>query len=547
MPLFLASLVILVGPLQVHAMDGGVAPDAGWTPPPTIRVEVDRNVVTKRELVVFEGNVLFQDTLYRSLLHLPEGTRATREEARAVAITLRGFLRRAGYDLATVHTLVEGDQIRVQVDEGQLDKMVIIGQGFADTVRFKLGLSLPENVFNRPALEERLRQMGKRQKLLSYTYELTPVETRDSYSPELDELGPLLGLPGIRPGHRYELHILLASDPWSRGFSPELALGSLEGLGLGGRYRGDNLWMPDDRWEVSSRLGAAVRQYLDSSSSRPILTHARLEGRWFSAPIIQKVRPAVTLRADLWQLQRPDLHLENFDLASFSSSVDANVSLLPELAVLAGGGIERRFLFDIRKALNASPVIDKAPTAQTRPYLELVADAIFNPNELRSDRRHRLEANARYYPGSTNSGDSLWLRAGYQKRVAFGWNELVLQAHGTLLNGEVLFMDEESIGSHLHGPFGNSEFVTREASAGTEFRYAMVRDIFKVGLYYDQVFYGSLDRLTNTRTLGFASGVGIGLHLLIADEFQADLYFGLGVKTGGNIDVAPALAIEQVF
>src|SRR5213076_546855 len=132
-----------------------------------------------------------------------------------------------------------------------------------------------------------------------------------NYGPQIDELEPLLQVAGLRPGLRYQLHILIATSPWSRGFSPEVSIGSPEGLGVGGNYRDKDYWMPDDRWELGGRVAAGMRQHLDTPGSRPVFTRA--------------LRPALTGRGDLLSLQRSDLHLESFGQATFAASVDAGV------------------------------------------------------------------------------------------------------------------------------------------------------------------------------------------------------------------------------
>src|SRR5260370_40099434 len=108
-------------------------------------------------------------------------------------------------------------------------------------------------------------------------------------------------------------------------------------------------------------------------------------------------------------------------------------------------------------------------------------------------------------------------------------------------------MDDEPRGRPWQGPFGRWVFGPRLGSNGVEFRYSIVRDLFKVGIFYDQVFYGAIDRAAGTQSLRFAASGGLALHLLVADEFQGDLYFGVGVTTGGAVEYAPALSIRQVF
>jgi len=500
----------------------------------------------ERPLVELHGNVLFDELVYRSVLDLPESARATPAEALAVSAKLLGFLRRAGYDLATVRAKVQGEQIAVEIDEGRLDKIIVFGEGIMETFRFKLELAMPAGVFNRPALERQLRVLAERYRLRHYSYELVPAEVQNG-GPRIDEVDPLPGLPGIRPGLHYELHILIATSPWSRGFSPEVSIGSPEGLGAGGQYREQDFFVPDDRWEVRARVAGAVRQHLDSDSSPPVLTRVFAQGRWLSPPVLtESLRPALTVRGDLLSLQRPDLRLDSFHQATFSASFDASV-FRPRAMVAVGVGVERRFLVSLVKASGANPLIDETPRAQTRPYAEAIAEVVFNPGELRTDRKNVLDFEARAYSGSTSSDKALWLRGFYQRRFPFGWHELWWQVRGTLLAGGVLFPDEESVGSHLHGAFGGSDFARKLASTGFEFRYSLLRDVIKLGFFYEQVLFGAIDRTANVESLKSAGAGGPALHLLVADQFQFDAYLAVGWKADGAAEYATSLAVRQVF
>ena len=499
--------------------------------------------ITERPLVEIHGNVLLDELIYRSVLDLPESARATPAEALMVSAKLLGFLRRAGYDLATVRAKVDGGHIAVDIDEGRLDKIIVFGEGILETFRFKLELSMPSGVFNRPALERQLRVLADRYRVRHYSYELVPAAVQEDSAPRIDQAE----LPGIRPGLRYELHIVVATSPWSRGFSPELSIESPEGIGAGGQYREQDFFVPDDRWELRARAAGAVRQHLDSDSSRPMLTRLFAQGRWLSPPVLtESLRPALTVRGDLLSLQRSDLHLDSFHQATFSASFDASI-FGPRAMIAVGVGIERRFLLSLVKAAGANPLIDETPRAQTRPYAEAIAEVVFNPGELRTDRKHLLDFEARAYIGSASSDKALWLRGSYQRRFPFGWHELWWQVRGTLRAGGVLFPDEESIGGHLHGPFGGSDFARKLASTGLELRYSLLRDVIKLGVFYDQVFFGALDRTADVESLKCAGAGGPALHLLLADEFQIDVYAAVGWKTDGAADYAPSLVLRQVF
>src|SRR5437660_1386465 len=81
------------------------------------------------DLLVFHGNVAMVEDVYRSVLELPPGMKATPDNAHSVATRLRRFLRRAGYSLATVRARAEASHIVVDVDEGRLDKTIFLGRG----------------------------------------------------------------------------------------------------------------------------------------------------------------------------------------------------------------------------------------------------------------------------------------------------------------------------------------------------------------------------------------------------------------------------------
>jgi len=91
-------------------------------------------------LLVFHGNVGLVEDVYRTVLDLPAGTKATPATARAVASRLQKFLHDSGYVLATVRARAEGEQIVVDVDEGRLDKIIFLGGGAFETLRLRLAL-----------------------------------------------------------------------------------------------------------------------------------------------------------------------------------------------------------------------------------------------------------------------------------------------------------------------------------------------------------------------------------------------------------------------
>ena len=498
--------------------------------------------------IEFHGNVLFNDFVYRSILELPADTGVSLDSARKVARRLARFLHDAGYQLATVRAKVEGDHLRVDISEGVLDKVLFLGEGVVETLRLKFELNLPLDVFNKPLLEQQLRRIAHRFQLKDFAYELVPVEGRGEQPLAIEEL---VALPFLKVGRPYELRILVQPSAWGTGFSPDLYVGGLEGLGIGGHYQGKELLVADDRWDVGARVAGAVRQHLDSTDSRPVLTRAFGRVIWYAPPLLAEgFRPAFGVTADLISYQRGDLHLDGYDQLTMALGLGASDRLLPELEIAFGLGIERRILLDVHSVGTPAPQVSDAPLAETRPLGWLQVRTTLNPQEIRTDRRHSFDIDARLY-GASSPDRSMMLRllTGYQKMFGLGWHELWINARGTLLAGDVLFTDEQSIGEHLRGPFGSSDFARRLLSVQLEFRYSLIRDLFKIGLYHDAVIFGAIDRNAvagSDESFRAANAVGFALHHLALDEFEIDFYFGFGWKLG-RADHGGALVIRQAY
>jgi hypothetical protein len=501
-------------------------------------------------LLVFHGNVAMVEDVYRAVLELPAGTKATPASARSVAIRLRRFLHLAGYTLATVQAHVEAEQIAVQIDEGSLDKIIFLGGGAFETLRLRLELHLHDDVFNKPELERQLKSLAGRIGLSEFAYEIVPVESFEPPRLQLDELDPLeeLSLGLVRPGRPYELHILVQPGVFRPGLSPDLEVNSLEGGGLGATYRTGRLLLGEDRQRLGGRLAGALRQRLDGSGSYFTFTRARGEAAYEAPPIAGVLRPSLRARVDLSKRPRPDLNLESFEFATLEGSAQLLLLPLPQLSISLGAGVERRLLFSLQPATGQTPPMPLTPFAQTRNFAEITLKSTLDPQAIRLDRHHELELSARAY-GAPHAGTdgALHLSARWQKMFALGWNELWLGALGVSRTGFVLFPEEESIGGDpLRGPFG-TEYARKLVALQVEFRYSLLRDVFKLGLFHNAVAYGRLDRAALTERAALADSFGLGVHALLIDEFELDAYFGAGFASGGRFDRGAALSIKQAF
>ena len=123
----------------------------------------------------FHGNVAILDSVYRTVLALPESAPATRETAQQVEEKLTSFLHQSGYDLAVVRARVSGGRIRVEIEEGTLDKVIVLGTDLITCLRMRLDLSMAGRVYNRPELESRLRELRDKFDVDEVSYQLLPM------------------------------------------------------------------------------------------------------------------------------------------------------------------------------------------------------------------------------------------------------------------------------------------------------------------------------------------------------------------------------------
>ena len=501
-------------------------------------------------LLVFRGNVALVEDVYRAELDLPASTRATPGTARMVASRLRRFLHQAGYVLATVRAQVQGEQIAVQIDEGRLDKIIFLGGGAFETLRLRLDLHLHDDVYNKPELERQLRSLAARLGLSEFAYDVVPIANLQPENVQLDDIDPLeeLSLGMVRPGRPYELHILVQPGEFHPGLSPELEVDSLEGGGLGAAYHAGRLFFGEDRLNLGGRLAGALRQKLDNTGSRFTFTRALGEVTYEAPPIGGVVRPSLRGRADRSNRQRPDLQLESFEFATLEGAAQMLFVPIPEVRAWVAAGLERRLLFGLEPVAGQTPPMPLTRLAQTRAFTEAGMEITFDPEALRRDRHHELSAEARVYSAPHPGTDgALHLSARWQKMFPFGWNELWLSALGFSRTGFVVFPEEQSIGGDpLRGPFG-AEYARRLLAFQVEFRYSLLRDVFKLGLFHNAVAYGQLDRVKQAESPALANSLGLGAHALLIDSFALDAYFGVGFATGSRFDSGAALSIRQAF
>ena len=567
------TFLILVG--VVAALDeedggtpeGDVAVDAGPTESRFARALFDGGMVEffpdggagvgRPAWLHISGNRVLPDEAYRRELALPDD--AVPDEATAVWVekTLQKFLQETGYELASVQTHLGDGRIDVFVDEGRIEKIVTRGRFTYQTLRFRLALFIDQDVFNRPAMERQVQRLSKEIGINVIRWALVPTPNPDHVGPQIGRAPEIANIEGYELFHErrpYELHFFFEEHDWDTGFAFDIRSGYLDGLELIAAYHGAELFAHGDRWRVAASGGAGLRNRIAPETGfYPAFSRAFAEGRYWAPKLSGRVRPYAWVTGTLIGRARADLGLNNYNEASAIASIHLSVDLLSGLKASVGFGAQWRRIFNLESTPTADPALIPPVSERLRTFVELRAEWLFDADNERWDRMHRLDLGARYYFGQAVGMESGtrqygWIFERYQRSIAFGWHDLIIKSRGRAAFGDVQFHDEENLGEMLRGVFGDT-YIRKVLSLSAEFHFSLVRELFKVSLFADSAVWGQVDRTVtpNKESPRFGVAFGPGLHFLIQGIFQLDIYASFGMQPNGKNGIAGLMILNKVF
>jgi hypothetical protein len=511
------------------------------------------------DLLVFKGRTLLNEFVYRTIVHLPEGAQATPATAKLVVQQIAAFLAESGYDLAKVRAQASKDgHIEISIDEGALDKIIVIGGGWITALRFRSALNLPLDVFNRRAFEAQFPRLAHQFGFKTYRYELWPVQLLgEDNASSLDEIEELRAMPLLHAARGYELRIFGKGEQWGSGFSPEIILNGAIGFGIGGRYRWANIFQDGDRMQAHFRVGAASRSTLDatgaSTGSSWTNTEDYVSARWLSRSwdgTDRGLRMTIAPHYDLWELQRPDLLLQSFRIGTLELGAGAGSQLTREFSLFFTLGVQRVWLFDVNwvPGIPANPDVASVPKVSNRGFLRATSQYTFNPEELRVDHRDSVSLTVDgYQPTIAGTTGYFHLDFNAYKYLALGWHELRFTLQTAAEAGDVLFIDETPLVSQIRLGLGLQKWTRSMATVSLEFRYSLLRDKVKLGVFSDTAMWRHLERVDPSRQFELAGAAGGGVCLFLADEFLIDVFYGVGWTTDGYSSTGLALTIKEAF
>lgn len=508
------------------------------------------------EVHIFGNEVLAEEVYHwvldRAFTRASRRPRASPEEARFVEKTLTAFLHGTGYVLASVRAEVEGDRLRVRVDEGRLDKVIFSGESAFNTIRLRFALDLPGLVFNRSLLERKLDRLILTTDVVSARYEVVPVQPVDHTGIQLRDPALLEALPILAPGQPHELRVYLERRGWTAGTDIGLSYRPPDGLGIRAGYRDPRLFFEDDLLDAEIELAARLVEAIGAPGNRVGLSRAGVGVEWFTPPFFGRwVRSSFSARGEVVGRRRRDLDLRGYFFAPLAAALNVQVSPMQGLDLRLGGGFEQRYLFAMEAFDDGPPPsVGLDGLRQSRPFVELRGHWVPRPTELRRDRRGHLELGLRHYTRGPDEGLRPINRFffSWDAVVLVGWDELWFNARSTVLTGDVPFFDEVAMGDgYLRAAFGAEIFMRKVAAAGLEYRISLHRDVLKLGLFSDTAVFEDLDGARNPAGVRVVNNTGVGLHLLLLDAFQVSNYLGVGLTSDRRFDVGFGLQVQQAF
>lgn len=502
--------------------------------------------------VRFRGNLVLTEEVYRAVLDVPPEALPEPDTAQLVADQVQRFLLKSGYELSTVQVLLEDGGLTVRIDEGRLEKVVFRGRFTLPMLRFKIAVDLPKEVFNRPQLEREVAQRAKELGIDPPTWELIETEAVKHQGVQVEET-PTFVIAGrsiIRPQQRFELHFTFGEPAWSTGLGVDVRTSWMDGLEVGLNYQSRGLAFANDRWRVALMGGLGLRNDLPQNNIYIFPSRLLADALWYSPPIDDSgtSRVFLSLHTEGIARQRRDFGLENYFALRTELSFSLQVRPHRAVSLFAGAGMQYFLVGGLAAPLGAPSPITVADPTRLRNFVEGRLDLIFFDGDSRYDRRHALFLEGRLSANLTRFDLPPFAEArlGYQLVVPIGWHDIWIRGKGTWMSGDVMFPFEEVLGEHLPAVFGDI-WVQKAGGVRAEFRYSLVRDIFKVGLFANALAFGEERRDTGETIPRFGAGVGPTSHILIEGIFQLDLFLNFSLLSSGRFSTGLLVWLNKVF
>ncbi len=496
-----------------------------------------------RERLVISGNELIATEDILRAVWLPEGEESDETITELLRRNIANYYKARGYSLARVWTKIHENRIYITIDEGKLEKVIILGRGTMMTLMMKLIVHFPGNVFNEQRMKEEIAKIRRRLGIRNVTYRVVESPKVLHIETPLDKLD----IPFFdRKPALHELHIIVQKG---RGVGPNIGGYTHPSYGFVPffSYTEKQAFFKEkeDRLYLQMATGYNVRKRIEPPRNWKLLfTHAQGMGRYDFPALWGFLRFYTELSAEASNFQRPDLPLEEYWHFLLHGSLNMGFDVRRGLEIHAGGGLERKSVFSVKPVPGGGFSLD--PFESLRGFVGMGFSWNFNPRELRLDRHNLLQADYRTYLHDVVSYHRVYSR--YDHLFPIGYHDIYLRTAMLLTFGKTPFYEEQPLGGLLMRTFFQGRYyIDKGGWLSAEFRVSLLKDIVKFSIFNDIAVFGDLERTNASAVSGrgkkekpaLADAFGPGLHILILDTFQFDIYYSLGFVSpydyGSNI------------
>lgn len=422
--------------------------------------------------------------------------------------------------------------LRIHVDEGRV-RVVFTGVGSVTAFFFRLGLSLPHDVFHRPAVEAAIEGLRRKHDLLHSYYRVK--ETDEQEITPLGEAVP-----------QRVLQIFAVTREFT-GWGLDVEMSAAWGILPTVSYSRAGLLFAKDHFRVSAAVAFPYRRYLFDEDPKFQWVHGGAE-LGYRAPrfLLRRIAPRLDASSFVSRLVRADLGLTDYHTLRATGIASLSVAVAAPLELSVGGGVDFVRIFEAERqpTSRVDPALLEGPgtvRGLARVGLRLEQSAELLRRDWRRFLSLRLDI--------ASSREQEWLlglEAQGQLFLGRGRHRLFARARALALAGEVRFWDDVPLaGDHQRVFFGDAYWVREAAQLELAYRVAIWSDWIDLGVFHDLSVFA--DRTREGRPAALVNAFGPSLHLLAWDLFSFDFYLGFGFAPVRGFDHTLSFSVQTIF
>jgi len=469
------------------------------------------------DLEIIGGHCIPVAFSYETVGEPPDGAGARVEWANAAAAKIVDMYVEEGFTAARVWWVEDDDgTLRIGIDEGLVHRVNFDGANSIEKLTFADNIILMDGVLYAPSVESSLADLQTTMGLQRATYR---IRDGDEFVP--NPLGMVV--PEL-------VMVVQLVDEESHGFGFGIGVESPWGPLVSGKYGARGVFHDRDRLGSKLEIAFPIHEYAfeEEPQFRWIYGKASLDYK-FASVGSGPVSPLISMRSSMSRFQRRDLDIESVHVNQNGAQLAAQIQASKAFTQLLGVRLENANLVDVDMYPRADGPLDEDLSA-SRLAVVTESGFEFEDGTLRSDLRDWvsltgvLAMNPELEPLLRTVLEAQWV-------IAVGHNDLLLRGRSIFYTGDVRFYHEEQLaGSYQKVFFTHRYWVDKAAQAEVAFRLRIRRNV-KFGVWHDLSFFEDLTR--QTTPFAFANGGGLGIHLLLLDQFAFNLFYGGGFAPVG--------------